>query len=175
MFTNQLAFFRASQIGQYLASVRSAWCPKDIATRSFQPLHRPWLGRPVKVTSYAWNATIGGYGGTQPSTLLSGRTYKPSQFRPEDWQMWEKNENVPLSFSHAAAAPRFAAEGLTFRHSAAANWWGTPVDTRNVPGSAVVGIFDGSAQPVRIPVAYDLRHNLQSGPNSLLNGPAFSQ
>jgi Tfp pilus assembly protein FimT len=32
-FTNQLAFFKKGQVTQYLPNVKTAWCPKDVATR----------------------------------------------------------------------------------------------------------------------------------------------
>jgi len=83
-FTNQLAFFKMGQVSQYLPSVETAWCPKDVATRRSGTLRQLWLGRAVKVTSYCWNASIGGYTGPKRQELL-GRTYKVSQFLPTDW------------------------------------------------------------------------------------------
>jgi hypothetical protein len=66
-FTNQLAFFRKGQVTQYLEDgVKTTWCPKDAAYREARHGTRArqnWLGRAVKVTSYGWNGTVGGYGG----------------------------------------------------------------------------------------------------------------
>src|SRR5688572_26486174 len=72
-FTNQLAYFRAAQVTQYLPDVRAAWCPKDVATRGFGVLRSLWLGRPVKITSYTWNGTIGGYFPQVPNPLMDGK------------------------------------------------------------------------------------------------------
>src|SRR5688572_21491845 len=78
-FSNQLAFFKVAQIGQYLGDVKVAWCPKDVATRGTgggpTSLGGLWLGRPVKVTSYCWSGVIGGYAG-RGGELPAGKTYK---------------------------------------------------------------------------------------------------
>src|SRR5262249_52494708 len=60
-FSNQVSFFRIGQLGPFLSDYHTMWCPKDVATRGQGKLKQLWLGRPVKVTSYCWNGTIGGY------------------------------------------------------------------------------------------------------------------
>src|SRR5205814_6136494 len=76
-FSNQVAFFKISQLGPFLSDYHVCWCPKDVATRGTGKLKKLWLDRPVKLTSYCWNGTIGGYvgsKGTAPSP--DGKTYK---------------------------------------------------------------------------------------------------
>src|SRR5207247_571166 len=92
-FSNQVAFFRISQLGPFLTDYKICWCPKDTATRGVGKLKQLWLGRPLKLTSYCWNGTIGGYNNIgKPSLDPNGKTYKLSSFLPTDWQMWEQNE-----------------------------------------------------------------------------------
>jgi prepilin-type N-terminal cleavage/methylation domain-containing protein len=175
-FTNQVAFFKAGQIGQYLGDVKTAWCPKDVATRGSGQLKTRWLGRPVKVTSYCWNGTIGGYVGPKANTALNGRTYKISDFLPTDWQMWEQNENDPFYFNDAGNNPAAFGETLSFRHSGIGSWWTQTTARRNLAGGAVVGTFGGTALFQKWPRVYDLMNPNVSKvgtPNELLNGPGY--
>ena len=78
-FSNQVSFFKISQLGPFLSDYRVCWCPKDTATRGSGKLRQLWLARPVKVTSYCWNGTIGGYNNIgKPSLSPEGKTYKLS-------------------------------------------------------------------------------------------------
>ena len=43
-----------------------------------------WLGRSVKLTSYCWDGTIGGYVGSVGTAPANGKTYKLTDFRPTD-------------------------------------------------------------------------------------------
>src|SRR5438128_3279201 len=95
-FSNQVSFFKIGQLAPFVSDYHVLWCPKDVTTRSAGKLKTLWMGRPVKVTSYCWNGTIGGYVGTVGSPLTpDGRTYKISDFLPTDWQFWEQNESDP--------------------------------------------------------------------------------
>ena len=60
-FTNQVQFFKIGQLGPFIQDYHVMWCPKDVATRGGGQLHKDWLARYVKVTSYCWDGTIGGY------------------------------------------------------------------------------------------------------------------
>jgi hypothetical protein len=171
-FTNQLAYFKVGQVSQYLPSVQTAWCPKDVATRRSEPLHRRWLSRPVKVTSYCWNASIGGYTGPKAKDLLS-RTYKISQFLPTDWLMWDQDESNGFYFNDAASNPATPGEALSLRHSGVPNWWTRIGNQRNLPGGGVIGTFGGSAELVNFRLVYDLISAKIPAPNFLLNGPGY--
>jgi hypothetical protein len=171
-FTNQLAFFKKGQVTRYLNDVKTTWCPKDVATRGSGRLKQLWLDRPVKVTSYCWNGTIGGYVGPKARDL-GGRTYKTSDFLPTDWQMWEQNENSGFYFNDAGNNPETSGETLSFRHSGAANWWNLVDTKRNLPGGAVAGSFGGTAFYQKWPKTYDLVHKIPPAPNELLNGPGY--
>jgi type II secretory pathway pseudopilin PulG len=172
-FTNQLAFFKVGQVTQYLPDVRTAWCPKDVATRGSGRLRSLWIGRPVKVTSYSWNATIGGYVGPY-SQNLNGRTYKVSQFLPTDWQMWDQNENDSFNFNDAASHPETPIEGVSLRHTGATAWYTfTAGSPRNLAGGGMIGTFGGAARYVRWSRVYDLMNRKVPAPNELLNGPGY--
>lgn len=172
-FTNQLAFFKVGQVSQYLPDVRTAWCPKDVATRYRGRLRTLWIGRPMKVTSYSWNGTIGGYVGPRAAPL-NGKTYKVSQFQPADWQMWEGNESDSFHFNDAADHPESIEETFSRRHAGPKDWLNSSaLMKRGYPGGAVVGTFGGSAQYVRWPKVFDLVVKKIPAPNEILNGPGY--
>jgi type II secretory pathway pseudopilin PulG len=169
-FTNQLKFFRFGQVTQYLPDVRTAWCPKDVATRNANFRSRIlWLSRHVKVTSYQWNGTIGAHVGRAGQNVPWGKTYKLSDFRPNDWQMWEGFENERFSFNDAADNPE-QVDIISRRHSRRGSGFDVP---RNSPGGAPIGRFDGSAPSVRWSKVFDLTIRRTLPPNELLNGPGY--
>ena len=179
-FSNQVSFFKISQLGPFLSDYRVCWCPKDTATRGSGKLRQLWLARPVKVTSYCWNGTIGGYNNIgKPSLSPDGKTYKLSDFLPTDWQMWEQNELDALNFNDASNVPPpgNAGNGVSIRHAGLAGWWnlsnpnGTSTTT-NLPGGAVVGLFGGTAQMVKWNLSWRLI-NRDPIPNDLFNGPIY--
>ena len=177
-FTNQLAFFKKGQVTQHLPDVKTAWCPKDVATRGQGPgsqsLRAKWLTRPVKVTSYAWNGTLGGYPG-RANPIPNGLTYKVSQFLPTDWQMWEADDRDGFNFNDAADNPENTQESQSLRHTSLRNWWifSTQQSKRALGGGAVVGTFDGAAKMVQWSKVYDLRTRRIPSPNEIMSGPQY--
>jgi prepilin-type N-terminal cleavage/methylation domain-containing protein len=174
-FTNQVLFMKAGQVGQYMQSVEAMWCPKDVATRhSIQSLKSAWLGRSVKVTSYIWDGTIGGYCGPKAGGIPGGTTYKYSNFLPNDWQMWEQDERDPFLFNDAGNNPVSGGDNiLSLRHSGVPNWYALPASApRTAPGGAVAGHFDGHAELEKWYNCYDLIYKTPA-PNALQNGPGF--
>ena len=165
--TNQIAFFKASPVGKYLNDVKVAWCPKDVATRGGGRLKTLWLGRPVKVTSYCWNGSIGGYDG-KPNDLQGG-TYKVTDFLPTDFQMWEQDDDDSFNFNDGGNNPYNQNELISRRHSGAGNWVSLP-HRRNLAGGALVGTFGGTASFVKWVKIYDLSVTIPS-PNEFKNGP----
>jgi prepilin-type N-terminal cleavage/methylation domain-containing protein len=168
LLTNQIAFFKASPIGKYLNDVKVASCPKDVATRSSGRLRTLWLGRPVKVTSYCWNGSIGGYDGKAGD--LGGRSYKVTDFIPTDYQMWEQDDDDSFNFNDGGNNPYSQNELISRRHSGAANWVTMP-QRRDLPGGALVGTFSGTATFVKWTKIYDLSIRRIPSPNEFLNGP----
>lgn len=174
-FSNQVLFFKVGQLGPALSDYHVLWCPKDVATRGSGKLKTLWLGRPVKVTSYCWNGTIGGYVGTIGSPLApDGKTFKITSFLSTDWQFWEQNESDPFYFNDAGNNPEDLGETISLRHAGVATWWTLPITTkRNLKGGALVGMFDGHGELVHWPKCYDLVTKKIPAPNDILNGPRY--
>jgi len=181
-FSNQVAFFRISQLGPFLTDYKICWCPKDVATRGLGKLKQLWLGRPLKLTSYCWDGTIGGYNNIgKPSLTPSGKTYKLSDFLATDWQMWEQNELDSFNFNDASNVPPpgNAGNGVSIRHAGVAAWWtlsdpNGPSTITNLPGGAVIGTFGGSAQQVKWNFSWYLI-NRAPIPNEIFNGPIYQR
>jgi prepilin-type N-terminal cleavage/methylation domain-containing protein len=176
-FSNQLAFFRIGQLGQFLSGSHQVMsCPKDLAIRytpGYKNTH--FLPRSVKVTTYCWNGAISGYGPPGAAGLTpAGKTYKVSAFLPTDWQMWEMNDANPFNFNDAGNNEENADEGLSRRHSGAGAWWKIPsTAAQNLPGGAMVGTFGGTAQFVKWKKCQDLIQKRVPAPNEMLCGPTY--
>jgi hypothetical protein len=144
-----------------------------VATRNGPKLHTLWIGRPVKVTSYCWNGTIGDYVG-KTGILKDGQTFKTSDFLATDWQMWEQNESDPFYFNDAGNNPESIGETISLRHSGANNWITLPImSAKSLPGGAVVGTFSGTASLVKWKVCHDEVVKTVPSPNDILNGPGY--
>ncbi len=181
-FSNQVAFFRISQVGPFITDYKICWCPKDVATRGRGKLKTLWLARPLKLTSYCWNGTIGGYNNIgKPSLTPDGKTYKVSDFGGSDWQMWEINELDAYNFNDAGNVPPpgNVGNGISIRHAGIAGWENlnnpnAQTTIKNLPGGAVVGMFGGSAQLVKWVRSYELI-NVIPYPNEIFNGPIYKR
>jgi prepilin-type N-terminal cleavage/methylation domain-containing protein len=171
-FTNQVNFFKIGQLGQYLSTYQTLWCPKDVTTRGGTYRTTHWLPRAVKITTYCWNGTIAGHA-ARPLTP-DGKTHKVSDFLATDWQMWEQNDADPFNFNDAGNNPENANEGLSRRHGGVGNWWRISSQTAaNLPGSAMIGHFGGSVEFVKWKKAQDLIQKRVAAPNEMLCGPAY--
>jgi hypothetical protein len=187
-FSNQVAFFRISQLGPFLTDYKMCWCPKDVATRNLgspldpKSLKSRWLGRPLKLTSYCWNGTIGGYNNIGKASLTpDGKTYKLSNFLATDWQLWEQNELDAFNFNDASNVPPpgNAGNGVSIRHAGVGAWWtisnpNGQSTVNNLPGGAVIGTFSGSAQQVKWKYSWYLI-NKAPIPNEIFNGPIYQR
>jgi len=146
-YTNQLPFFRAGQLGNYLETEKVLFCPKDIVESHGSK--REWYRqRQVKLTSYAWNGAVHSYGSSRLDSNR-GRTHKLTAFRPNDILQWETDERVPFYFNDAANQPH---EGVSQRHGAP----GTKKTTQDASGTAAVAQFDGSVTKLTFKKYYDL-------------------
>jgi hypothetical protein len=167
---------KVGQVGSYMQDYHTMWCPKDVATRGSGRLKTLWLGRPVKVTSYCWNGTIGNYVGPKMNLIPAGKTFKTTDFLPTDWQMWEQNESDPFFFNDAGNNPESIGETISLRHSGAVDWIDLPITTaKTLPGGAVVGTFGGTASLIKWKVCHDEVNKLVPAPNDILNGPGYKQ
>jgi type II secretory pathway pseudopilin PulG len=181
-FASQVAFFKISQLGPFLSDYKVCWCPKDVATRRIGRLRQLWLQRPVKLTSYCWNGTIGGYNNLgRPSLSPDGWTYKLTDFLPTDWQMWEQNELDAFNFNDASNVPPpgNAGNGVSIRHAGLPGWWNlsnpnAQSSITGLPGGAVVGTFGGSAQFLKWKLSWEIINRIPY-PNALYNGPVYQR
>jgi len=178
-FERQLAFFRISQLGPYLDGHKVLRCPKDVSTSKKGKLRELFLDRPVKLTSYCWNGTIGGYNNIGKQALApSGKTYKLTHYLATDWQLWEQNEMEPLNFNDAGNVPPpgNAQNGLSVRHAGLSVWWTkgdlNQPEMATLPGSAVVGLFGGSAESTKWTRSWQIV-NSSPIPNEIYNGPIY--
>jgi prepilin-type N-terminal cleavage/methylation domain-containing protein len=181
-FSNQVAFFKISQLGPYLNDYKICWCPKDVATRARGKLKKLWVDRPLKLTSYCWNGTIGGYNNIgKPSLVPDGKTYKLTDFLGTDWLMWEQNELDAFNFNDASNVPPpgNTGNGVSIRHAGVPSWENISnpngqSTTSKLPGGAVVGLFGGSAQMVKWNYSWQLINKLPI-PNEIFNGPIYQK
>jgi prepilin-type N-terminal cleavage/methylation domain-containing protein len=179
-FSNQVAFFRIGQLGPFLSDYKVMWCPKDVSTRGRGRLKELWLARPLKLTSYCWTGTIGGYNNIgRPH--LAGKTYKLSSFLATDWQLWEQNELDASNFNDAANVPPpgQAGNGLSIRHAGVPHWENlsnpnAQSTVNNLPGGAIVGTFGGSAYLAKWRHSWELI-NTRPIPNEIYNGPIYQR
>jgi len=182
-FSNQVSFFKIGQLAPFVSDYHVMWCPKDVATRHIGGASIPgtlgynWIQRPVKVTSYCWDGTIGGYVGPKApadGNGLKGRTFKTTDFLPTDWQFWEQNESDPFFFNDAGNNPESIGETLSLRHAGLADWWTLPITTaKSLKGGAIIGIFDGHGELVKWNKCHDLVTKSVPAPNEILNGPFY--
>jgi len=157
--TNQLPFYLAGQLARYLESQRVLVCPTDwrdsMSTKSFL-----YVQRPLKLTSYTMNATVGGYVGPKAGRIPNGTTYKTTDFLPTNILLWEQNDTDAFYFNDAASNPEVVGEGLSRRHVAA-----------NGEGFGAVGRAGGSVDFIKWRTFNGFLTIPR--PNDLLCGPGY--
>lgn len=174
-FSNQVAFFRISQLGPFLNDYHVLWCPKDVSQRGSGKFKTWWLSRQVKLSSYCWNGTIGGYCGPKAGGLASGKTYKTSDFRPLDIMMWEQNETGATAgaadyFNDLGNHPETSGEVISQRHAGSGKYEGTA----SRGGGAIVGRVSGTAEFIKMQKFFDFLNAAKwPRPNDVLNGPGY--
>jgi prepilin-type N-terminal cleavage/methylation domain-containing protein len=172
-FSNQIAFFRIGQLGPFLSDYKVMWCPKDVAQRNTGQFKGWWRDRDVKITSYCWNGTIGGYCPSDKG--MDGKTYRTSDFRPMDIMMWEQNETRGFYFNDAGNNPETPGEIISQRHAGGGNYNDSEVTTQKTKGGgAMVGRVSGTAEFIKMKKFMDmvLRRGYPA-PNEVLNGPGY--
>lgn len=168
--SNQIKFFKIGQLGPFLTTHKVMECPKDVAIRNTGIQKTWWMARPVKITSYCWNGTIGGYVGPK-AAALNGKTYKTTQFLPTDIQLWEQEETQGFFFNDAGNNPETPGEGVSQRHSGKGDYKGSA----DRGGGAMIGRFGGTAAFMKLSAFEQLRKPGSVRPNDLLNGPGYQK
>ena len=111
------------------------------------PLHRTntsaWKQSNIRFTSYLMNgAVINGSGAFDWSAGASGKTFKSTDFQPDDMLFWETDEKDPGYFNDGASQP---SEGFSKRHAQ----------------GAILGIMDGHVEFLK----WDKYYKLLAEPN----------
>src|SRR6266545_113213 len=133
-YTNQNAWFYASQLGPTLKAPAVLFCPRDV-TESSGVKKSYWRDRQMKLTSYTWNGCI--IAGQQ-----ANKPFKLSFFKATDILMWEANELLAFWFNDAGNQP---SEGVSQRHAG-----GNPKDVaQNVGGGAIIGEMGGASRMIK--------------------------
>ncbi|KAB2674969.1 MAG: type II secretion system protein [Verrucomicrobia bacterium] len=152
--TNQMAFFKAGQVGRSLSTVRASFCPKDVGEITSSKKVQ-WAARQVKVTSYTFNGCLSG---NDQQLQPAGKTYKMGQFRPMDIFLWEANEMEPFWFNDAGNQP---GEGVSQRHAGGSRFSATS----DLGGGAIIGRATGSAEMMKFRTYMGMAN--QTGPAAL--------
>jgi len=148
-YSNQIPYFKASQLGKYMATEKVLLCPKDVV-ESAGAKRAKWLQRAVKLTSYTWNGAIISFGDTSRFPgANSGLTHRMSAMKPMDIIQWETDENESFYFNDAANHPH---EGISQRHGGGVTG-SVQIDTK---GGATVGILSGGTTYIKYKKFYDL-------------------
>jgi prepilin-type N-terminal cleavage/methylation domain-containing protein len=143
VFSNQLEYFKASQLGPYIPAPRVLTCPKDEKDRSVGRKKELFAKRNIKYTSYVWNGAIIAFQ-VQPLTLKTSK-FKLSQLPPTGILQWENNEDFDeYNWNDGANTPH---EGISQRHAGARS---TSKIADNVGGIATMGNLSGSAFTIKI-------------------------
>jgi len=156
--SNQLEVLKKGQIFSYHGSTRLYVCPYDKTNSS--RLMKFFLARGVYVSSYIWNGAPAGYGrltGKRPNS------FKLGQFRGDGILEWEADETLPIFFDDPV---NFPDEGISQRHGG-----GNPIDpSKDVKGTAAVGLFGGSVEIIKYNKWYQLAGKPALGAPGLATG-----
>lgn len=143
IFSNQLEYFKASQLGPHLATYKVLTCPKDERDRTAGRKKDLFKKRNIKYTSYVWNGAIIAYQ-VQPPTVKYSK-FRLSGLRPSGILQWENNEDFDeYNWNDGANTPH---EGISQRHGGSRN---TSKISDNVGGIATMGNLMGSAFTIKL-------------------------
>jgi len=168
-FSNQIKFFKIGQLGPYLTTHQVLYCPKDMAECRSGKFKGWFMARYVKLSSYCWNGTIGGYVGPRAGGIPSGKTYKTTDFRATDIYIWEQNETDGFYFNDLGNNPETAGELVSQRHAGALGYTGNI----NKGGGAMVGRVGGHAGILKMGQFLAFLNPRYGRPNEILNGPGY--
>ena len=170
-YSNQLQFFKIGQLGPFLSTPNVMSCPKDVAQRGAGNFKTWWKARPVKITSYCMNGTVGGY---VPSDVgMNGKTYKATTYQPMDIILWEQNETDGGFFNDAGNNPVTSGEVVSQRHSGSDRYGTTVPNSKTATGGAMVGRVSGTAEMMRMSKFLQMTEQVVKAPNDVLNGPGY--
>jgi prepilin-type N-terminal cleavage/methylation domain-containing protein len=182
--TNQIPYFKAGQLGKYLADNQKVLdCPKDIVMRTKGLFKNPrFYKRCVKITSYTFTGAVGGLGNTAkkaplryPFSPTDSGVYKIGNFHPTDYLIWETDEFASFNFNDAGQNQEDANEGVSQRHTTNPNATGDQALTKDYGGGAMLGTFGLSAGFTKYNNFAKLRklYGITHKENDLMCGPGY--
>jgi type II secretory pathway pseudopilin PulG len=142
IWTNQIAYFRKSQLGDYIATERVLTCPRDFAERASGKAAADYKRRNIKVTSYLWNGSSIAFTAIEKDGAVS--KFKLSDMRPTGMLMWEAPAEMDQYLFNDVGSSPF--EGISQRH---ANTRKAKNQTENVGGVATFGDLSGRAYAMK--------------------------
>ena len=138
IWTNQVAYFKRSQLGRYLGTERVLTCPKDLSERANGRAAADYKRRNIKITSYLWNGATIAFASVDSDSPMS--RFKLGDLRPTGMLAWEAPaEEEQYLFNDVGSSPN---EGISQRH---ANNRKARTQSENVGGVATFGDLSGRA------------------------------
>ena len=163
IWTNQVASFRRSQLGSYLATEKVLTCPKDAAERTSGKAAADFKRRNIKITSYLWNGSTVAFAQVQKDAPTS--KFKLGALRPTGMLVWEAPaEQDQYLFNDVGSSPY---EGISQRH---ANGKKARNQGENVGGIATFGDLSGRAFALNMAKWFTREY---AGTKVWPNGPDF--
>lgn len=142
--SNQLQYFKTSQLGPYIQNVKTLTCPKDEKDRMGAKKLK-FKQRSIKITSYLWNGAIISYQDPPALPQQPFSKYRMGSLRPTGILLWEGNEDESAYlFNDLANTPH---EGISQRHGSGRN---AKDQAQDVGGIATMGNITGSAFTVKM-------------------------
>ena len=144
-YTGQDRWFMGGQLGPFLKSKKSLFCPRDV-TECNGSKRAHWQARSCKLTSYTFNGEM--INGAQVNgTPTLTRPLKITNYRMKAtrWILYEANEMDAFNFNDAGNNTRRLEENVSQRHAG-----GNPLNVlQNVNGGAVIGDLSGGASFIK--------------------------
>ena len=142
IWTNQIAYFRRSQLGSYVRNERVLTCPKDFSERASGKAAQDYTRRNIKITSYLWNGSTIAFSSVEKNEAMA--RFKLTEMRPTGMLVWEAPaEMEQYLFNDVGSYPH---EGISQRH---ANARKARNQTENVAGVATFGTLSGSSYAMK--------------------------
>ncbi len=138
IWTNQVAYFKRSQLGNYIGNERVLTCPKDFAERSSGQAAADYKRRNIKITSYLWNGSTIGFATSDKPEAFS--KFKLADMRPTGMLMWEAPAEMDAFLFNDVGSSPF--EGISQRHASSRR---ARSQTENASGIATFGDLSGRA------------------------------
>jgi len=142
IWTNQIACFKRSQLGSYIANERVLTCPKDFSERGSGKAAQDYARRNIKITSYLWNGSTISFSSIERNDAKA--RFRLTAMRPTGMLMWEAPaEMEAYNFNDVGSFPF---EGISQRH---ANARKAANQTQNVGGVATFGDLSGRSYTMK--------------------------